>query len=83
MPRTAFLRRNCYGMKIQMQIYMSLLSMAKFMELIYGTTIFPRGKHSFERQTGRGCNSISFMVIRLAVLLRVYALTSYFCCAGT
>ena len=24
MPRTAFLRRNCYGMKIQMQIHMPL-----------------------------------------------------------
>ena len=49
------------------------------MELIYGTMIFPTGKLSFDAGRGRGRNSISFMVICLAVLWRVYALTSYFC----
>ena len=62
---------------------LSYPQISKFMKLIYGTTIFPRGKHSFERRTGRGRNSISFMVICLAVLLRVHAMTSYFCCLGT
>ena len=62
---------------------LSYPQISKFMKLIYGTTIFPRGKHSFERRMGRGRNSISFMVICLAVLLRVHAMTSYFCCLGT